>query len=76
MTDSDEFVSVDRADELEVVGCRIEGADRLGGSLGLGEDTFIAAAGLEGPEVLTGGSVLTEAPFTAGKFEGEPSLFV
>jgi len=66
LTDNVEFVSVDRADELEVDGCRIEGADRLGGSLGLGEDTFIAAIGLEVPEVLEGVCALTETPFTVG----------
>lgn len=66
MTDNVEFVSVDRADELEVDGCRIEGEGRQGGCLGLGDDTFIAAVGLEGPGVLTGESVSTETPFTAG----------
>lgn len=66
LTDKVEFVSADRADELEVDGCRIEGADRLGGSLGLGEDTFIAAIGLEVPEVLEGVCALTETPFTVG----------
>jgi hypothetical protein len=66
LTDNVEFVSVDRADELEVDGCCIEGADRLGECLRLGEDTFIAAADLEGPGVLTGESVSAETPFTAG----------
>ena len=32
----------------------------------LGEDTFIAAGGLEGPGVLTGEDVSVETPFTAG----------
>ena len=66
MTDNTEFVSVDRVDELEVDGCRIEGADRLGESLGLGEDTFIAVVGLEGPGVLAEGRTLAVTPFTAG----------
>jgi hypothetical protein len=66
LTDNVELVSVDRVDELGVDGCRIEGAGGLGECLGLGEDTFMAVVGLEGPGVLTGGRVLAEAPFTAG----------
>ena len=66
LTDDVEFVSVDRVDELEVDGCRIEGAGEMGGCLGLGEDTFTAVVGLEGPGVLEGGRVLAETPFTAG----------
>jgi len=57
---------VDRVDELEVDGCRFEGVGGLGERLGLGEDTFIAVVGLEGPDVLTGGRVPAERPFTAG----------
>ena len=66
LTDNIEFVSVDRVDELEVDGCRIEGAGGMGGCLGLGEDTFIAVVGLEGPGVLAGWRVSTETPFAAG----------
>jgi hypothetical protein len=66
LTDNVEFVSVDRAEELEVNGCRIEGAGRPGECGGLGEGTFIAAVGLEGPEVVAGEGVLAETPFTAG----------
>lgn len=75
LTDNVEFVSFDRADELDVDGCRIEGADRLGGCLGLGEDTFIVEAGLEGPDVLAGGRVSAETPFTAG-WAGKLSFLV
>ena len=65
MADNLKFVSVDCVDELEVDGCRIKGADGLGECLGLGEDTFIAVVGLEGPEVVAG-RVLAVTPFTAG----------
>jgi hypothetical protein len=75
LTDNVEFVSVDRVDELEVDGCRIEGAGEIGGCLGLGEDTFIVVVGLEGPGVLAGGSVSAETPFTAG-FAGKLSFLV
>lgn len=64
LANSVEFVSVDRTDGLEVDVCRIEGADRLAGCLGLGGDTFMVVAGLEGPEVPA--EVLAETPFTAG----------
>ena len=66
LTDNVEFASFDRVDELDVDDCCIEGADRLGGCLGLREDTFIVEAGLEGPGVLAGGRVSAEMPFTAG----------
>jgi hypothetical protein len=72
-TDGVEFVSVDRIDELEVDGWRSEGADRLDGSWGLGEDTFTAAVDLEGPGVLAGVSGLAGTPFTAG-FGGKLSF--
>ena len=75
LTDNVEFAPADRVDELEVDGWRIEGADGLGECLGLGEDTFIAAVGLEGPGMLAGGRVLTETPFTAG-LVGKPSFLV
>ena len=75
MTDNIEFVSVDRVDELEVDGCRIEGADRLGESLGLDKDTFIVVVGLEGPGVLVVGRILAVTPFTAG-LEGKLSFLV
>jgi len=66
LVDNVEFVWVDRVDELEVDDCRIEGACGLGECLGLGEDTFIAVVGLEGPDVLAGGRVPAETPFAAG----------
>jgi len=66
LADNIEFVSVDRVDELEVDGCRIEGAGEIGGCLGLGGDTFTAVVGLEGPGVLAGGRVSAETPFTPG----------
>ena len=75
LADDVEFVSVDRVDELEVDGCRIEGAGGLGGCLGLGEDTFIAVVGLEGPDLLAGVSVLAERPFTVG-LVGKPPFLV
>ena len=66
LADNVEFGSVERVDELEVDGCRIEGAGEMGGCLGLGEDTFITVVDLEGPGVLAGGRVSAETPFTAG----------
>lgn len=66
MTDGVEFISFDRADELEVDGCRIEGADREGERLRLGGDTFKVVVGFEGPGVLDRGNVSAETPFTAG----------
>ena len=74
MTDGVELVSVDCNDELEVDGC-IEGAGGLGECLGLCEDTFIVVVGLEGPGVLTLGSVLAATPFTAG-LAGRPWVLV
>ena len=65
-TDSFELVSAESVDELEVDGCRIEGAGGPGKCLGLGEDTFIAVVGLESPGALAGGRVPAETPFTAG----------
>jgi len=66
-TDNFELVSADSVDELEVDGCRIEGAGGPGKCLGLGEDTFIAVVDLESPGALAGGRVmLGETPFTAG----------
>ena len=64
-TDNFESVSVDNVDELEVDGCRIEGAGGPGKCLGLGEDSFIAVVGLESPGALAGGRGLAETPFTA-----------
>jgi len=51
-----EFGWVDRVDKLEVDGCRTSRAGGLCERLGLGEDTFVAVVGLEGPDVLAGGS--------------------
>lgn len=75
LTDNVKFVSAECVDELEVDGCRIEGASKLGECLGLGEDTFIAVVGLEGPGVLAGGRVPAETPFAAG-LGGELSFLV
>lgn len=75
LTDNVELVSADCVDELEVDGCRIEGAGGLGECLGLCEGTFIAVVGLEGPEVLAGERVLAETPFT-GDLLGELSFLV